>query len=64
MKKILLSTIILLRVSSVIYAQPDRWQQKVRYTMNINMNVQTNQFTGKQKLEYSNNSSDTLTKVF
>ncbi|HWR33769.1 MAG TPA: M1 family metallopeptidase, partial [Chitinophagaceae bacterium] len=32
--------------------------------MNIDMNVQTNQFTGKQKLEYSNNSPDTLTKVF
>jgi len=40
------------------------WQQKVKYTMNIDMNVQTNRFTGKQKLEYSNNSPDTLTRVF
>jgi Peptidase family M1 domain len=32
--------------------------------MVIDMNVQTNQFTGKQKLEYWNNSPDTLTKVF
>ena len=64
MKKILLFSTILLQVSSFIYAQPDRWQQRVKYIMNINMNVQTNQFTGKQKLEYSNNSSDTLTKVF
>jgi hypothetical protein len=46
------------------FAQPDRWQQRVKYTMNIDMNVQTNQFTGKQKLEYWNNSPDTLTKVF
>lgn len=46
------------------FAQPDRWQQKVKYTMDIDMNVQTNQFTGKQKLEYWNNSPDTLTKVF
>lgn len=45
-------------------AQPDRWQQKVKYTMSINMNVQTNQFAGKQKLEYWNNSPDTLTRVF
>lgn len=45
-------------------AQPDRWQQRVKYTMNIDMNVQTNQFKGKQKLEYSNNSPDTLYKVF
>jgi len=47
-----------------IFAQPDRWQQRIKYTMNIDMNVQTNQFTGKQKLEYTNNSPDTLTRVF
>src|SRR4026209_2000941 len=45
-------------------AQPDRWQQRVKYVMNIDMNVETNRFTGKQKLEYSNNSPDTLTRVF
>jgi len=45
-------------------AQPDRWQQKVKYTMNVNMNVQTNQYTGTQKLEYWNNSPDTLRKVY
>lgn len=32
--------------------------------MDIDMNVNTNQFTGKQKLEYTNNSPDTLTRVF
>ncbi|HUQ96036.1 MAG TPA: M1 family metallopeptidase [Chitinophagaceae bacterium] len=46
------------------FAQPDRWQQRVKYTMNIDMNVQTNQYTGIQKLEYWNNSPDTLKKVF
>ncbi|MGB3007827.1 MAG: M1 family peptidase, partial [Chitinophagaceae bacterium] len=40
------------------------WQQRVKYSMNIDMNIQTNRFTGKQKLEYFNNSPDTLTKVF
>lgn len=45
-------------------AQPDRWQQKVKYQMDINMNVENNRFTGKQKLEYWNNSPDTLHKVF
>ena len=48
----------------VAWAQPDRWQQRVKYTMDINMNVTTNQFTGKQRLEYTNNSPDTLKKVF
>jgi hypothetical protein len=32
--------------------------------MNIDMDVNTNRFTGKQKLEYSNNSPVALTKVF
>jgi hypothetical protein len=45
-------------------AQPDRWQQRVKYTMDINMDVNTNRFTGKQKLEYTNNSPDTLKRVF
>jgi len=48
----------------VCVAQPDRWQQRVKYTMNVDVNVQTNRFTGKQKLEYTNNSPDTLTRVF
>src|SRR5258707_15020079 len=47
-----------------VNAQPDRWQQRVKYVMNVDMNVQTNHFTGKQKLEYSNNSPDTLARVF
>ncbi|HEU4469869.1 MAG TPA: M1 family metallopeptidase, partial [Flavisolibacter sp.] len=45
-------------------AQPDRWQQRAKYTMTIDMDVNTNRFTGKQKLEYSNNSPDTLYRVF
>jgi len=45
-------------------AQPGRWQQKVKYNMNIEMDVNTNQFTGKQKLEYTNNSPDILNRLF
>ena len=45
-------------------AQPNRWQQRVKYTMNIDMDVTSNQFTGIQKLEYTNNSPDKLTKLF
>ena len=63
MMKILLTAIGLCLLTQM-QAQPDRWQQRVKYTMNIDMNVQTNQFQGKQKLEYWNNSSDTLTRVF
>ena len=55
-----LATVLTIQLS----AQPDRWQQRVKYTMNIDMNVQTNRFTGKQQLEYWNNSPDTLSRVF
>ena len=48
----------------ICFSQPGRWQQKVKYVMDIDMNVETNRFTGTQKLEYWNNSPDTLTKVF
>ncbi len=56
--------VILLAMSLLSVAQPDRWQQRVKYAMDIDMNVETNRFTGKQKLEYWNNSPDTLTRVF
>ena len=46
------------------FASAQYWQQRVKYAMDIDMNVQSNQFTGKQKLEYWNNSPDTLTRVF
>lgn len=49
---------------SIAFAQQGYWQQKVKYIMDVDMNVQSNQFTGKQKLEYWNNSPDTLTKIF
>ncbi len=57
-----LCTCTLLAVAA--WGQPDRWQQRVKYTMDIAMNVTTNRFTGKQRLEYTNNSPDTLKKVF
>lgn len=58
-----LSLILMLSAFAAI-AQTDRWQQKIKYTMNIDMDVSTNRYTGKQKLEYSNNSPDTLKRVF
>ncbi len=50
--------------SQLSYAQSGRWQQRVKYTMDINVDVAGNRFTGKQKLEYFNNSPDTLKRVF
>jgi len=47
-----------------IFAQPGRWQQRVKYKMDIRMDAKSNQFRGTQKLEYTNNSPDTLSQIF
>ena len=49
-----------------LYAQidPCYWQQHVDYTMDVSMDVETYQYTGKQQLVYTNNSPDTLNRVF
>ena len=49
---------------SAILSQPDRWQQKVSYKMEIDFDVTAHQFTGTQKLVYYNNSPETLDRVF
>jgi hypothetical protein len=58
-------TLFLLLLVKLGFAQPEnRWQQAVKYVMQIDMDVTTNQFKGKQKLTYSNNSDKSLDKVF
>ena len=51
-------------IALVSSAQPDRWQQRAEYIMEIDLNVESNQFTGKQNLTYFNNSPETLDRVF
>jgi len=63
-KTIVLSGVILLLNHLSVSAQPDRWQQRVKYTMNVQMDVQANRFAGSQTLAYTNNSPDTLYKVY
>ena len=64
MKKSLILFCAALCIQLVSVAQPDRWQQAVKYNMNVDVDVNTNRFTGKQKLEYTNNSPLALDKVF
>lgn len=45
-------------------AQPDRWQQHIKYTINVNVDANANQFSGTEKIDYWNNSPDTLDRVF
>jgi hypothetical protein len=56
--------IILLLISMSALGQDYRWQQRVEYTMNVELNTETHILKGDQKLVYFNNSPDTLRKVY
>lgn len=43
---------------------PGYWQQHVDYKMEVNMDVDRYQYTGKQTLVYTNNSPETLDRVY
>jgi len=64
MNKTLLVLLFSALLLGTAMAQPGRWQQRVKYAMDIDMDVDANRFSGKQQLEYSNNSPETLTRVF
>ncbi|MBL0254392.1 MAG: M1 family metallopeptidase [Chitinophagaceae bacterium] len=57
-------TVVFVTACIQMLAQPGRWQQRANYTMHIDMDVQTNRFTGKQRIEYFNNSPDKLNRLF
>jgi len=50
--------------STSINSKTTYWQQHVDYKMDIDMDVSTYQYQGKQELVYTNNSPDELTKVY
>jgi hypothetical protein len=50
--------------SLATFAQPERWQQRVEYKMDVDFDVTKHQFNGTQQLKYFNNSPDTLYTVF
>lgn len=66
MKKIV--GLLIIALSGVLNAQnnpnPGYWQQQADYIMELSIDVKTFQYKGTQVLEYSNNSNDTLKKVF
>ncbi|GAB2762409.1 M1 family metallopeptidase [Salinimicrobium soli] len=64
MKRILVALFLITSITSNAQNNTSYWQQHVDYKMNIDMNVENYQYTGDQELVYTNNSPDTLTKVF
>ena len=64
MKKILLLTVLTFSFGSMIAQNKGYWQQHVDYKMDVTMDVKNYQYKGKQELVYTNNSQDTLKKVY
>ncbi|MBX2916830.1 MAG: M1 family metallopeptidase [Cyclobacteriaceae bacterium] len=60
----LLTGFLFITVVGSLSAQDFRWQQRVEYAMNVQLNTQNHKLIGDQKLVYYNNSPDTLTKVY
>ncbi|WP_412559578.1 M1 family metallopeptidase [Winogradskyella sp. MIT101101] len=50
--------------SPIAKPKTEYWQQHVDYQMEIDMDVNTFQYKGKQKLVYTNNSPDVLSRVY
>jgi hypothetical protein len=63
-KKLVLYVIVLIATIQVVFAQPDRWQQKIEYKINAALDVKTNIVKGAEAIVYTNNSTDTLKKVY
>jgi hypothetical protein len=63
MKKTL-AVCLLSLLSFGLPAQSRYWQQKVKYVMDVDLDVTTNILKGKQTISYTNNSPDTLHRIF
>ncbi len=57
-------TTVLLLLAMISYAQADRWQQRISYKMNADVNVETNIIDNNQEIVYYNNSPDKLDRIF
>ena len=55
---------IFLLIVTHMAAQHNSWQQRADYEMELDVDVNTFRFSGTQKLTYTNNSPDTLGRVF
>ena len=64
MKKFIALSFFIISFSTSFSQSNSYWQQKADYKMEVSMDVKTYQYKGKQELIYTNNSSDTLRKVF
>lgn len=64
MKYALLTLSMLLVLSTDLSAQAASWQQEAKYVMDIDVDAEKHQYKGKQTLTYTNNSPESLDRVF
>ena len=64
MKKIIVLSFLTLVVGDLVAQNSSYWQQHADYKMEVSMDVKNYQYKGKQELIYTNNSQDTLNKVY
>lgn len=64
MRKIILLSFLSLGLNATFAQNTPYWQQHADYKMEVSMDVKNYQYKGKQELVYTNNSPDTLRKVF
>lgn len=64
MKKIFLFSLFTLSCGNLLAQSSTYWQQHVKYKMDVVMDVKNYQYKGTQELVYTNNSADTLKRVF
>ena len=63
-KKFSLSLFIIFSFINIATAQADRWQQRIDYKIKAALDVKTNIVKGTEDIVYTNNSPDTLRKVY
>lgn len=51
-------------LNAQLFAQPERWQQQINYKIDAVLDVQKNTMKGTEEIAYTNNSTDTLHKVY
>jgi hypothetical protein len=63
-QKIFMLCFAIFTLASTLFAQPERWQQQINYKIDASLDVQKNTVKGTEEILYTNNSTDTLRKVY
>ena len=64
LKKLSFFALLTMLLSVQLSAQPERWQQQINYKIDAALDVQKNTIKGTEEILYTNNSTDTLRKVY